>query len=41
MKTFQYVTAASPSSARELLGDNGRYISARAKRGRRGGLDPI
>jgi xanthine dehydrogenase YagS FAD-binding subunit len=27
MKTFQYVTASSPSSARELLGDNGRYIS--------------
>ena len=27
MKAFEYVTAASPASARSLLGDNGRYIS--------------
>jgi xanthine dehydrogenase YagS FAD-binding subunit len=26
MKAFQYATATSPDSARELLGDNGRYI---------------
>jgi len=33
MKAFEYVTAASPSGARSLLGDNGRYIS--------GGIDPL
>jgi len=27
MKAFEYVTAASPASARDLLGDKGRYIS--------------
>ena len=27
MKSFQYVTATSPASARQLLGDNGRYLS--------------
>jgi xanthine dehydrogenase YagS FAD-binding subunit len=27
MKAFQYTTATSPASARELLGDNGRYLA--------------
>jgi xanthine dehydrogenase YagS FAD-binding subunit len=27
MKPFQYATAASPASARELLGDNGRFLA--------------
>lgn len=27
MKPFQYATAASPASARELLGDKGRYLA--------------
>jgi xanthine dehydrogenase YagS FAD-binding subunit len=27
MKSFQYVTAGSPASARELVGDNGRYLA--------------
>jgi xanthine dehydrogenase YagS FAD-binding subunit len=27
MKAFQYVTASSPASARELLGENGRYLA--------------
>src|SRR5215831_1699020 len=27
MKSFQYATASSPASARELLGQNGRYLA--------------
>jgi len=27
MKSFQYATATSPASARELLGENGRYLA--------------
>src|SRR5512140_310657 len=27
MKPFQYATATSPASARELMGDNGRYLA--------------
>ena len=33
MKTFQYVTATSPDSARELVGEKGRYLA--------GGMDLI
>ncbi len=33
MKAFQYATAATPTSARELLGDSGRYIA--------GGIDVL
>src|SRR5215831_10821415 len=27
MKSFQYATAGSPAGARELLGENGRYLA--------------
>ena len=27
MKSFQYATASSPSSAKDILGENGRYLA--------------